>query len=357
MHAKAKAEIKRYYEQNEAGGPSLKECLRATVGEAYWKNAVDNLRAIQQHEKKKKQEQHSQDLVRRGREEEIAKLKASKDEEIAKLRALKDEEIASLVGAVGLAVSQEEEIEEKDKEIATLKESLKRRESDLLKQYMTSGIVLEEMEKRLVKVKQEQVETLADLASKDQQLKSALDGIAKRDEDIAKKNKHLEQLVSIKRILNPVTDDEGEPANKRARISTSDTSMEIWDKDPPRTMTRHQNQILNRASEKPIVKLENKVEGFKRCPFPGCNTIGLFTKGCSIVTCRMNMRHNGKFHHFCFYCGKSASDPGDSCNNGVCPYKIDEESRKLYQDNLDKAFMEFSRRTRQAGGAYDVDKV
>ena len=362
MHVKAKAEIKRYYEQNKAGGPSLKECLRGTVGEKYWKIAVDNLRAIQQHEKKKKQvQQQSQEEVAKLRElkdEEIAKLKASKDEEIAKLRALKDEEIASLVGAVGLAVSQEEEIEEKDKEIATLKESLKRRESDLLKQYMTSGIVLEEKEKRLVKVKQEQVETLADLASKDQQLKSALDGIAKRDEDIAKKNLQLEQFDSIKRILNPVSDDEGESANKRARTSTSDTSMEIWDKDPPRMMTRHQNQILNRASEKPIVKLENKVEGFKRCPFfPECNTIGLFTKGCSIVTCRMNMRHNGKFHHFCFYCGKTARDPGDSCNNGICPYKIDEESRKLYQDNLDKAFIEFSRQTRQAGGAYDVDKV
>ena len=140
MYAKAKAEIKRYYEQNEAGGPSLKECLRATVGEKYWKITVDNLTAILQHKKKKKQEQQSQDLVRRGREEEIAKLralkdeeiaklKASKDEEIAKLRAVKDKEIASLVGAVRLAVSQEEEIEEKDKEIATLSKSLKRRES------------------------------------------------------------------------------------------------------------------------------------------------------------------------------------------------------------------------------------
>ena len=117
VKAKAETEVKRYYEQNKAGGPSLKECLRATVGEKYWKIAVDNLRAIQQHEKKKKQvQQQSQEEVAKLRElkDEIAKLKASKDEEIAKLRALKDEEIASLVGAVGLAVSQEEEIEEKD---------------------------------------------------------------------------------------------------------------------------------------------------------------------------------------------------------------------------------------------------
>ena len=237
-----------------------------------------------------------------------------------------------------------------------MKKSLKRRESDLLKQYMTSGIVLEEKEKRLVKVKQEQVETLADLANKDQQLKSALDGIAKRDKDIANKNKQLEQLASIKRILNPVTDDEGEPTAKRARTST-DTSMEIWDKDTPRMMTRHQNQILNRASEKPIVKLENKVMGFKRCPFPQCNTIGLFTKGCSIVTCTKSMRHNGSYHHFCFYCGKSVVDPEHSCNNSDCPDNIYEDSRKRYQDNLDKAFAEFSKQTRQAGGAYDVDKV
>lgn len=361
MHAKAKAEIKRYYEQNEVGGPSLKECLRATVGEKYWKIAVDNLRAILQHKKKKKQEQQSQDLVRRGKEEiaklraskdeEIAKLKALKDEEIAKLRALKDEEIASLVGAVGLAVSQEEEIEEKDKEIATLSQSLKRRESELLKEYTTNGFVLEENErlkneladvqKKVVTIRQEKDTAVAEK-------EDALKSIASMKADITRKEEEL--VASIKMILNPVSDDEGEPPSKRARTSTSDTSMEIWDKKPPRMMTRHQNQILNRASEKPIVKFENKVEGFKRCPFPGCNTIGLFTKGCSIVTCRMNMRHNGKFHHFCFYCGKSAVDSADLCNNGVCPHNINEESRKLYQDNLDKA-------TRQAGGAYDVDKV
>jgi len=363
MHANAKAEIKRYYEQNEARSPSLKEYLRATVGEKYWKNVVDNLRAIQQHEKKKKQEQQSQDLVRRGKEvkiaklrklkdEEIAKLKASKDEEIAKLRAVKDEEIASLVGAVRLAVSQEEEIEEKDKEIATLSQSLKRRESELLKQYTTNGFVLEENErlkneladvqKKVVTIRQEKDTAIAEK-------EDALKSIASMKADITRKEEEL--VASIKMILNPVSDDEGEPANKRARISTSDTSMEIWDKDPPRRMTRHQNQILNRASEKPTVKLENKVEGFKRCPFPGCNNIGLYTKGCSIVTCRMNMRHKyGKFHHFCFYCGKSARDSGDLCNNGVCPRNINEESRKLYQENLDK-------QTRQARGAYDVDKV
>jgi len=182
-----------------------------------------------------------------------------------------------------------------------------------------------------------------------------------QEEVITTKEKEIVSLKGALESYKPVTvdlanEEEDEPSSKRARTDDTSTSMEIWDKDTPRMMTRHQNQ-MNRASEKPVVKLENKVLGFKRCPIPECNTIGLFTKGCSIVTCRMNMRHNGKFHHFCFYCGKSASDPGDSCNNGVCPYKIDEDSRKLYQDNLDKAFKEFSRQTRQAGGAYDVDKV
>ena len=241
MHVKAKAEIKKYYEKNEAGGPSLKECLRATVGETYWKVATDNLIAIQQHEKKKKREQSpaaqpSQDLIQarqmlqRGREEiakvralkdeEIAKLKALKDEEIAKLKASKDEEIASKDSALvqdeeelaRLKASKDEEIAEKDKEIATLKatkdkeiatlnQSLKRRESELLKQYMTSkplvdkvdlttddndeppskrrkciaGIVLEEKEKRLVKIKQEQVETRADLQRVEDEKELALE--------------------------------------------------------------------------------------------------------------------------------------------------------------------------------------
>jgi len=234
--------------------------------------------------------------------------------------------------------SVRKEKEEALKLVASMKADIKKKE--------------EEIEKKEHEIKSRD----RNIANKDQQLKSALDGIAEREQDIEKKNKQLLKLESIKKILNPAADDDNEPATKRARTSTSDTSMEVWDKDTPHMMTRHQNQ-MKQASEKPIIKLENKVEGFKRCPFPECNTIGLFTKGCSIVTCRMNMRHNGKFHHFCFYCGKSASDPGDSCNNGVCPYKIDEESRKLYQDNLDKAFMEFSRQTRQAGGAYDVDKV
>ena len=66
MHVKAKAEIKKYYEQNKAGGPSLKECLRGTVGEKYWKIAVDNLRAIQQNVKKKKQVQETAATIPRG---------------------------------------------------------------------------------------------------------------------------------------------------------------------------------------------------------------------------------------------------------------------------------------------------
>ena len=195
--------------------------------------------------------------------------------------------------------------------------------------------------------------------TKDEEIALLRAKLKAQEEVITTKEKEIVSLKGALESYKPVTvdlanEEEDEPSSKRAR--TGDTSMEIWDKDTPRMMTRHQNQ-MNQAREKPIVKLENKVMGFKRCPFPQCNTIGLFTKGCSIVTCRMNMRHNGKFHHFCFYCGKSASDPGDSCNNGVCPYKIDEDSRKLYQDNLDKAFKEFSRQTRQAGGAYDVDKV
>jgi len=213
------------------------------------------------------------------------------------------------------------------------------------------------------------------IAKKDKELEGKDAEIAKKDTVIAKKDDEItdlkddlsskeKEIVSLKGALEscrPVTvdlasEEDDEPSSKRTRTSTSDTSMEIWDKDTPRMMTRHQNQ-MNRASEKPIVKLENKVMGFKRCPYPQCNTIGLFTKGCSIVTCRMNMRHNGKFHHFCFYCGKSAVDSADSCNNGVCPYKIDEESRKDYQKKLDEAFAEFSRQTRQAGGAYDADKV
>ena len=250
MHVKAKAEIKKYYEKNEARGPSLQECLRATVGEAYWKIARDNLAIHQQYEKKKKQEQQSatqpsQEKIAKLRElkdeeiaklralkdEEIAKLRVSKDEEIAKLKASKDEEIASKDSALvqdeeelaRLKASKDEEIAEKDKEIATLKatkdkeiatlkatkdkeiatlnQSLKRRESELLKQYMTSkplvdkvdlttddndelqskrrkciaGIVLEEKEKRLVKIKQEQVETRADLQRVEDEKELALE--------------------------------------------------------------------------------------------------------------------------------------------------------------------------------------
>ena len=274
------------------------------------------------------------------------------DEETEK----KEQEVKSKVG----------DIVRKDKENERLKKELADAQRELVTAKQMKDTAIAEKEGALKSItsmkaditrKEEEINSKdTDIANRDQQLESALQAISKRDKDITKKNKQLEQLASIKMILNPAAiDDDDEPSSsKRAR--TGDTSMEVWDKDTPRMMTRHQNQ-MNRASEKPIVKFENKVMGFKRCPLPQCNTMGLFTKGCSIVTCRMSLQHNGKFHHFCFYCGKSASDPGDSCNNGVCPYKIDEESRKLYQDNLDKAFMEFSRHTRQAGGAYDVDKV
>ena len=140
------------------------------------------------------------------KDEEIAKLKASKDEEIAELRALKDEVIDELVDDL---FGMNNHLASKDKEIATLKQSLKRRESALLKQYhMTSkplvdkvdltstddnddepsskrrkciaGMVLEEKEKRLVKIKQEQVETRAYLEDVREDLDIANDTVTQQ---------------------------------------------------------------------------------------------------------------------------------------------------------------------------------
>ena len=301
----------------------------------------------------------------------ILDVPSLKRKEIIMLKHVKDDE---LMGKDAVIAKISRDNDKKDLEIASLKESLRNSKPiDIVDCMVKHSIAKNAVEKNAaIAEKEDALKSIASMKADITRKEEELDGkdaiIAKKDDeitalknDLASKEKEILSLKGALESYKPVTvdlasEEEDEPSSKRARTSTSDTSMEIWDKDTPRIMTRHQNQ-MNRASEKPIVKVENKVMGFKRCPFPQCNTIGLFTRGCSIVTCRMNMRHNGKFHHFCFYCGKSASDPGDSCNNGVCPYKIDEESRKLYQEKLDEAFMEFSRQTRQAGGAYDVDKV
>ena len=162
MHVKAKAQINNYYKNNKAGDPSLKEQLRATVGETYWKIAFDNVNLLQQHEK-----------PRQSDGETIAQLKTSKDEELAS----KDTEIGQL----------KETVKKRESE-------LKKRETELLKQYMTSrplvekvdlttddepaskrqctenvpkksiaGILLSETSQKLVKVKEEQVEMRAEL--------------------------------------------------------------------------------------------------------------------------------------------------------------------------------------------------
>ena len=203
MHIKAKAQINNYYKNNKAGDPSLKEQLRATVGETYWKIAFDNVNLLQQHEK-----------PRQSDGETIAQLKTSKDEELAS----------------------------KDTEIGQLKETVKKRESELLKQYMTSrplvekvdlttddepaskrqctenvpkksiaGILLEETGQKLVKVKQEQVETQAEL-------KDVREDLEEKQEDVSNQLLYTDFLQSKIDELAAVAEAAGADKAKVAEI-------------------------------------------------------------------------------------------------------------------------------------------
>lgn len=176
MHIKAKAKIKECYEKNQYGDPdysslttSMKIRLRQTVGERYWKLAHNYLDRFLQEKaamEKKKAEDDKMETVKRKamniaphkrraeqkklkEEEKIAQLKASKDKEIAE----RDKEIAILQDAVETVDMTNDELEPASKRLrteGTPKKSL-------------AGILLEETGKKLVKVKQEQVETRADL--------------------------------------------------------------------------------------------------------------------------------------------------------------------------------------------------
>ena len=182
MHIKAKATIKECYEKNKAGDPnfrslttSMKERLRETVGEVYWKKAHDytnhfikqKIMKIQNLSSRLEQQSTTKE------EEKMNRSKASKDKEIAE----KDKEIALLKESLENS-KQISAVELSDEEIAILQDAVdtvdmtndeldepacKRPRTEDTPMKSLAGILLEETDKRLVKVKQEQVETRADL--------------------------------------------------------------------------------------------------------------------------------------------------------------------------------------------------
>ena len=201
MHIKAKATIKECYEKKKSGDPafrsltsSMKMRLRQLVGEAYWKKANDYLDHFLIEQKTAKEKKKAEDdkvetekrkkrnaanrkrraeQKKRNEEEKTNRLMASKDKEIVE----KDKEIALLKESLEIS-KQIGAVELSDEEIAILQDAVEtvdmtndelepaskrlRTESDTPKKSL-AGILLEETGKKLVKVKQEQVETRADL--------------------------------------------------------------------------------------------------------------------------------------------------------------------------------------------------
>ena len=143
--------------------------------------------AIKTAEEKKKPPRSAK---QKSRTKDKAKLKALEESEPTKIQSHTEKIMSELNTAL-------KEKEDALKSIASMKADITRKEQEIKRRD-------------------------TDIANKDQKLKSALDGIAEREKDIAKKNEQLEQLESIKRILNPTPSaDEGEPATKRTR--TEDT--------------------------------------------------------------------------------------------------------------------------------------
>lgn len=193
MHVKAKATIKECYEKKKSGDPafrsltsSMKMRLRQTVGELYWKKAHDYLdhflNFLAEDDKMEAEKRKKRNAANRKRcaeqkklkeKEKINQLMASKDKEIVE----KDKEIALLKESLENS-KQIGAVELSDEEIAILQDAVetvdmtndeldepacKRPRTEDTPMKSLAGILLEETGKRLVKVKQEQVETRADL--------------------------------------------------------------------------------------------------------------------------------------------------------------------------------------------------
>jgi len=227
MHVKAKATIKECYEKNKSGDPAFRSLtnsmytrLRQTVGEVYWKKAQDYLDHFLKQmmttkekrlasgglgrqstttitatseqkttmekkkvetdklEAEKKKKRNAANRKRRAEqkknkeEEKINQLIASKDKEITE----KDKEIAILKESLEIS-KQIGAVELSDEEIAILQDAVetvdmtndelepasKRPRTEDTPMKSLAGILLEETGKKVVKVKQEQMETRADL--------------------------------------------------------------------------------------------------------------------------------------------------------------------------------------------------
>jgi len=136
--------------------------------------------------------------------------------------ALKEKEDAQK-----LVASMKADIIRKEGELVKKEQEIKSRDTDIANKYQQNERLkkdLADAQKKVVSMRQEKDTAIA---QKDQQLKSALDGIAERDQDIANKNEQLDQLESIKRILNPATDDESEPAAKRTRAEDTSNKPKV----------------------------------------------------------------------------------------------------------------------------------
>ena len=185
MHVKAKAQIKKCYEKNKSGDPnfrslrtSMKARLRETVGEDYWKKAHDYLdhflkQKMMAERRNAENRKRRAEQKKRKEEEKTNRLMASKDKEIVE----KDKEIALLKESLEIS-KQIGAVELSDEEIAILQDAVetvdmtndeldepacKRPRTEDTPMKSLAGILLEETGKKLVKVKEEQVETRADL--------------------------------------------------------------------------------------------------------------------------------------------------------------------------------------------------
>jgi len=235
--------------------------------------------AIKKAEEKKKvsrlvnDDLSKQKDLTRDRIEDSSKKKNQRDDELTKVKEQLNSALKEKEDALKSIASMKADITRKEEAIQMKEQEIKSRDTDIaqIDQQLKSAKVevrkvksLEEENRRLkneladaqkkvaerdidITNKNKQLESIKRILNptedgdepankqhrtKDQteQLKSALDGIIERDKDIAKEHKQLE---SIKRILNPVTDDEGEPATKRHRTENTPSSTK------PKIMSAH----------------------------------------------------------------------------------------------------------------------
>ena len=155
-----------------------------------------------------------------------------------------------------------------------------------------------------------------EIAKKDRDNESLKEGLAdaqkkitERDKDIAKKDKQLDQLESIKRILNP-TGNEGEPATKRTR--TEDTLK------TPKVKSVLMNSDCSICCAKFSADLDSKVEDIrKHLPVLSSSKTcdHYFCHGCILKQqLELAQKNNGRFPNWipCMICKtKTAFRPSE----------------------------------------------